>query len=79
MACNELVEVITEYLEGELPVPDRLRFEKHLAICPGCRAYVEQMRQTIDALGTLPPTPISEEEKKRVLGLFHDWKQGNSE
>lgn len=75
IACNELVEDITEYLEGEMPASDRLRFEAHVAACPGCRVYLEQMQQTIHTLGTLPRMPLSEHEKKRVLRLFFDWKQ----
>ena len=47
MACAELVEVITDYLEGKLPAGDRRRFERHLRACDGCDAYLDQMRTTI--------------------------------
>jgi anti-sigma factor RsiW len=53
LTCQELVELVTEYLEQTLPPAERTRFEAHLAGCRGCRTYVEQMRQTIQALGTL--------------------------
>jgi anti-sigma factor RsiW len=54
MTCQELVELVTEYLEGTLPGPDRQRFEEHLAECPHCVAYLEQMRITIGLVGRLP-------------------------
>jgi anti-sigma factor RsiW len=60
MTCRELVEIVTEYLEEALSDRNRLRFEAHLADCPHCRLYLEQMRLTITALGRLrdlPPLP----------------------
>jgi anti-sigma factor RsiW len=60
MTCHELVEIVTEYLEEALSDRNRLRFEAHLADCPHCRLYLEQMRVTITALGRLrdlPPLP----------------------
>jgi anti-sigma factor RsiW len=47
MTCQELVELVTDYLEGAMSAADRARFEEHLAICPGCQTYLEQMRQTM--------------------------------
>ena len=74
MSCNELVEVITDYLEGALPAGAVARFEAHLAGCEGCQAYLEQMRQTIDALGHLPPESLSPEAGRRLLAAFRDWR-----
>jgi predicted anti-sigma-YlaC factor YlaD len=54
MTCKELVELVTEYLEGTLSALDCGRFEEHLAECPGCHTYLQQMRQTIRVLGRLP-------------------------
>ena len=53
MSCRELVRLITDYLEGELSVRDRRRFQRHLRGCDGCTTYVEQMRQTIHLTGGL--------------------------
>ena len=47
MTCQQLVELVTDYLEGAMSAADRARFEEHLAICPGCQTYLEQMRQTM--------------------------------
>ena len=53
LACQELVEIVSDYLEGALPEADRERFEAHLEICEGCRRYLDQMRTTIRVVGTL--------------------------
>ena len=76
MPCQELVELITEYLEGTLPEVDRLRFEQHLADCRHCRTYLLQMRQTIQALGKLPEETIPNQVKSELLEAFRDWKRG---
>lgn len=75
MPCAELVEVITDYLEGALSDVDRERFEEHLTNCRHCRTYLEQMRQTIRALGSLPETSIPEKAKAELLEVFRDWKK----
>jgi anti-sigma factor RsiW len=78
LTCKELVELITEYLEGTLPPPERARFEAHLAGCRGCRAYLQQMRQTIRTLGALTEESISEEGKRKLLAAFRTWRHGAS-
>jgi len=76
MACQELVEVITDYLEGALSDVDRVRFEEHLKNCRHCRTYLKQMRQTIRALGRLPETSIPEKAKAELLAAFREWNKG---
>ena len=75
LPCQELVELVTDYLEDRLPGPERARFEAHLAICAGCRVYLEQMRQTIRALGRLSEANIDSEVKERLLIAFRTWKR----
>ena len=53
MTCRELVQLITDYLEGGLSRRDRRRFERHLRDCDGCPTYVEQMRETVRVAGVL--------------------------
>lgn len=74
MTCKELVEVVTEYLEGSMPVDQRLLFEEHLAFCSWCRTYVEQMQDTIRLSSTLKEEDISPEARDTLLDVFHDWK-----
>jgi anti-sigma factor RsiW len=76
MSCKELVEVITEYLEGTLPPAERARFEQHLAECPGCQTYLEQMRLTIRTLGRLTEESLPSAARQELLKAFRDWKKG---
>jgi predicted anti-sigma-YlaC factor YlaD len=78
LPCQELVELVTDYLENQMPEGVRVRFETHLAQCSGCRAYLEQMRQTIRALGRLPMESIQPEARDRLLEVFRDWKRGSA-
>jgi anti-sigma factor RsiW len=54
LACQDLVEAVTDYLEEALADTDRVRFDAHLAQCPDCAEYLHQMRRTVAALGSLP-------------------------
>jgi anti-sigma factor RsiW len=74
LTCREFVELATDFLEGTLPEPDRERFEDHLALCPGCQAYMEQMRTTLHALGRIPEESLSEAAREELLYAFSDWK-----
>ena len=74
MACNELVEVVTEYLEGTLGDEDRQRLEAHLAECPYCVDYVEQFRETIAATGELTLESIAPERQAELLEAFRGWR-----
>ncbi len=74
LTCKELVEIVTEYLEGRLPPSERASFEAHLSNCHGCNIYLEQMRQMIRALGRLTEETIPMESKPELLQLFRNWK-----
>ena len=74
MTCRELVELITDYLEGVLPKSEHLRFEEHLAGCTGCRNYLDQMRWTIAILGRLTEDNLISVAHDELLELFRDWK-----
>ncbi len=75
MACKELVEAITAYLDGTLPDTDRERLENHLAECPHCTEYLAQMRQTIARLGTIDETTLSPGTREQLLTAFRDWRR----
>ena len=74
MACRELVQVISAYLEGTLPAEDRLRFDAHLEECPYCVNYLEQMRETISTLGELTPDSIAPDKRREILEAFGTWR-----
>ncbi len=76
MTCRELVELVTDYLEGAMAPDDRARFEQHLALCPGCGTYLEQMRRTIALVGRLAEESISPRAWNELLRAFRDWRAG---
>jgi anti-sigma factor RsiW len=74
LTCQELVELVTDYLEGALAPAERARFEAHLAGCPGCTRYVEQIRATIAVAGRtreLEDRP----DMAQLLAAFRDWRR----
>jgi len=75
MKCREMVELMTDYLEGTLAAGERLRFDEHIAGCDGCRAYLEQMRKTVRALGRLTEEEIPQQVKEQLLDAFRNWKR----
>ena len=79
LTCQELVELVTDYLEGLLSAAQRARFEEHLAKCAGCRNYLSQMRQTIKLAGMLTEESIAPQARADLLGVFRNWKKANSD
>jgi anti-sigma factor RsiW len=76
MSCRELVELVTDYIEGRLDQDTLARFEEHLTECPPCIHYIEQFRETIDALGHFPAESLSPRAEDELLAAFRDWQGG---
>ncbi len=75
LSCQDVAEIITEYLEGEMSVPKRIRFHMHVGLCKDCRNYLQQMKYTVQTLGKIPAEPISPETREALLERFRDWKK----
>jgi anti-sigma factor RsiW len=75
LACSELVELVTDYLDDALSKRDRTRFEEHIAGCDDCTAYVAQFRQTIAALEVLPPEEPEPATVDALLQVFRGWSE----
>jgi predicted anti-sigma-YlaC factor YlaD len=75
LTCQELVEVVTDYLEGAMPAEQRVRFEEHLAYCSWCRTYLAQMRETVEITGTLREDDLGVEARDALMKAFRDWKE----
>ena len=73
LTCHEVVDIITDYFEDALSPGDRRRVEEHLAICDGCTAYLEQMRETIRLTGMRTEEQIPDDQKQRLLEAFRTW------
>jgi len=74
LTCKELVELVTEYLDGGLSRRDRARFNAHIADCGNCTRYLEQFRETIRLTGTLREDDLSIEAAATLLAQFEAWR-----
>jgi anti-sigma factor RsiW len=72
--CIEIVELVTDYLEGVLDKATSDEIEAHLALCAPCQTYLDHMRATIDVLGRVPVETLSEEAKSDLLAAFRDFR-----
>ncbi len=73
--CQEVVELVTDYLEQALLPEMKAAFENHLSECPGCDIYLEQVQRTIMILRKLAGQPLFPESREEVLEIFRNWKQ----
>jgi len=76
LTCKELVELVTDYLEGRLSATEQKRWEQHMSKCDWCKLYLEQMKLTVRTLGELTEESIPPHAKEKLLSAFHDWKRG---
>ena len=74
LSCNEVVELVTAYLEGALKRRDRKAFERHLKKCDGCSNYVEQIRATIATVGRVKEDDLPPELRENLVAAFRDWR-----
>lgn len=49
MTCQQLIDFLTDYLDGQLPLSQRVAFELHLTLCRECRAYLHNYKTAIAA------------------------------
>lgn len=75
ISCQELVELVTDYVEHALSAEERQRFEAHISNCDGCRTFLEQIRTTIALAGRVTPEQLDPDAEAALLGAFRDWKR----
>jgi len=74
LACQQAVELVTDYLEGALSRGQRRRFEAHLARCPDCPEYLAQMRATITLAGSIAPDDLTPRMRSELISLYRRWQ-----
>ena len=74
--CQEVVELVTDYLEQALLPEKQAQFEKHIEECPGCDTYLDQVQQTIMMLRKLSEQQTFPGTKQDLLEIFRNWKLG---
>jgi anti-sigma factor RsiW len=75
ITCQEVVELVSGYLERSLPPDETTLFEQHLNFCDGCHWYVEQLKRTVETIGEIREEDVPVEAKERLLGAFREWKR----
>ena len=73
LTCQEMVELVTDYLDGALPGEQTRTFEDHIEECPWCGRYLEQMRVTLRTVGRLDGESISPDARDTLMHAFRDW------
>ena len=75
ISCQEVVELVTDYLEGAMSPEDVARFDHHLSLCEGCVFYVEQIRMTVAAVGRIGEEDVPPETRDDLIAAFKDFKR----
>ena len=75
LTCQQLTDVITDYTEGRMSWRGRLQVQLHLGMCRHCRAYLRQLRGTVQTLGALPPEPMPDEMKAELMRRLRGLKR----
>ena len=76
LVCRQVVELVTDYLEGTMAPRERARFESHIADCPHCRRCLAQMRTTLAVLGRIEPDAVAPEAMDELVELYRRWQAG---
>jgi anti-sigma factor RsiW len=79
LACQQAVELVTDYLEGRLSRRQKRRFEAHLAGCPHCTAYLEQIKTTIALSGQVEPDSLDPEARETLLEMYRHFHRGDAD
>jgi len=77
LTCGQLVDAITDYLDGAMAPDEHERLELHLSFCPPCQVYLDQMKLTIAATGRLRASDVSAEAEAVLMALFRAWSEGD--
>ncbi len=71
LVCVHLVELVTDYLDGTLPDAQAQRLERHLGTCPGCTAYLEQLRAVAGSLRGVTDESFPPEMREGLIADFN--------
>jgi hypothetical protein len=75
ISCQEVVELVTDYLEQALPADEAALFEQHVNFCDGCEWYLDEMRSTISAVGRITEEEVPADTRDKLLTAFQEWKR----
>jgi hypothetical protein len=76
LECQDVVEVVSDYIDDALPIQQRTKLEHHLVYCTGCATYTRQLRDQKKAFSVEGAHAITPAERAKLFGAFHKWKAG---
>lgn len=76
LSCRDLVELVTDYLDGAMDPAMAASFEQHAGGCPPCLEHLEQMKLTVRAAGGVSDGAITPEARSALMERFRDWNAG---
>jgi predicted anti-sigma-YlaC factor YlaD len=74
LTCHEVIELLSNYIEGAMSADEQRRVDEHLALCDGCTTYLEQMRESIRLSGMVTEEQVPDDDKASLLAAFRDWR-----
>lgn len=75
VTCQEIVEIVNDYVEGALGPHEREAVELHLNLCDGCSDYLQQLRVAIALTGELPADALSPEVEDELCSAFRNFRR----
>lgn len=72
--CQQVVELVTDYLEDAMPATERRRLEHHLSGCRHCTEYLAQIRETIRLAGRVTPDDLTPAMRTELTDLYRRWR-----
>ena len=75
LSCQEVVELVTDYLDQSLPPDETSLFEQHVNFCDGCEWYLDQMRSTVTTVGRITEEHLPPDTRDKLLTAFREWKR----
>jgi len=75
ISCQEVVELVTGYLDQTLEPDEASLFEQHINFCDGCEWYLDQMRTTVSTVGRITEEEVPAETREKLLTAFREWKR----
>jgi anti-sigma factor RsiW len=75
ISCQEVVELVSDYLDQALPADEATLFEQHINFCDGCDWYLDQMRATISTVGRITEEAVPAGTRDKLLTAFREWKR----
>ena len=73
--CEEYESLISDFLDGELSAEDRARVAEHLASCPVCQQYFDDLVAMHDAFDQIEEVPVPDSFAEQIMARVRETPQ----